>query len=202
MLHINDNEYKILSNEIKYVNCEYNKVKGYTILIDMAIKLNNKKGYINIWIDFFNNKDFKNVENKTYVELPTDLDSKIDMIEIFDTDDFIDFIDSEVKVIFGNITNNEIQDIVGARMLYSLTDLNVHELFIDYMHRIQGRSPFEQTFIVQLTGDPHVAGSYLATERAVANKGYSASPYSMQVSPKGGQELVDETVKILKELNK
>ncbi|MBR7145736.1 MAG: neutral/alkaline non-lysosomal ceramidase N-terminal domain-containing protein [Lentisphaeria bacterium] len=79
---------------------------------------------------------------------------------------------------------------------------NPFELFIDYMHRIQGRSPFEQTFIVQLTGDPHVASSYLATERAVANKGYSASPYSMQVSPKGGQELVDETVKILKELKK
>ena len=28
---------------------------------------------------------------------------------------------------------NEIEDIVGARMLYSLTDLNVHELFIDYI---------------------------------------------------------------------
>ena len=73
---------------------------------------------------------------------------------------------------------------------------------MDYMHRIQGRSPFEQTFVVQLTGDPNISGSYLATERAVANKGYSASPYSMQVSPRGGQELVDETVKILKDLAK
>ena len=61
-------------------------------------------------------------------------------------------------------------------------------------------SPFEQTFIVQLTGDPHQAGSYLATKRAQANKGYSASPYCNQVSPEGGQELVEETLKVLKEI--
>ena len=77
---------------------------------------------------------------------------------------------------------------------------NRFELFMDYMHRIQARSPFEQTFIVQLTGDPHQAGSYLATKRAQANKGYSASPYCNQVSPEGGQELVEETLKILKEI--
>jgi hypothetical protein len=77
---------------------------------------------------------------------------------------------------------------------------NRFELFMDYMHRIQARSPFEQTFVVQLTGDPHQAGSYLATKRAQANKGYSASPYCNQVSPEGGQELVEETLKILKEI--
>lgn len=79
---------------------------------------------------------------------------------------------------------------------------NRFELFMDYMHRIQGRSPFEQTFIVQLTADPNSSGSYLPTERAVANKGYSASPYCAEISPRGGQELVDETVKILKDLAK
>ena len=78
---------------------------------------------------------------------------------------------------------------------------NRFELFMDYQHRIQGRSPFDQTFIVQLTVDPMGSGSYLATERGEKNKGYSATPYSNQVSFKGGQQLVNETVKMLKELH-
>ena len=73
---------------------------------------------------------------------------------------------------------------------------------MDYMHRIQARSPFEQTFIVQLTVDENGCGSYLATEKGIANKGYSASPYCNQVSPKGGQELVNETLALLKEMKK
>ena len=77
---------------------------------------------------------------------------------------------------------------------------NRFELFIDFMHRIQARSPFTQTFIVQLTADPRGKGSYLATERALKNKGYSASPYCNQASPEGGQQLVEETLKVLKEL--
>ena len=64
---------------------------------------------------------------------------------------------------------------------------NRFELYIDYMHRIQARSPFEQTFIVQLVTDDNGVGSYLATERGLANKGYSATPYCNQVSPQGGQ---------------
>ena len=79
---------------------------------------------------------------------------------------------------------------------------NRFELFIDFMHRIQGRSPFEQTVIVQLVTDEYGVGSYLATERAVANKGYSATPYCNQVSPQGGQELVNATLEVLKELKK
>ena len=79
---------------------------------------------------------------------------------------------------------------------------NQFELFMDYMHRIQARSPFEQTFIVQLTAGRNELASYLATERAVANKGYSASPYCNIISPEGGRQLVDETVKILKDLKK
>jgi hypothetical protein len=79
---------------------------------------------------------------------------------------------------------------------------NRFELFMDYMHRIQARSPFEQTFIVQLVVDKNGTGSYLATEKAIANKGYSATPYCNQVSPAGGQELVNETLKVLKDLKK
>jgi hypothetical protein len=75
---------------------------------------------------------------------------------------------------------------------------NCFELYMDYMHRIQARSPFSQTMIVQLAGTPTACGGYLATERGVWGKGYSASLYCNQVSPQGGQELVEETLKALK----
>ena len=78
---------------------------------------------------------------------------------------------------------------------------NRFELYMDYMHRIQGRSPFVQTFIVQLVTDAKGVGSYLATERAEKNKGYGATPYSCQVSPNGGQQLVEHTVKMLKSMH-
>jgi len=74
-----------------------------------------------------------------------------------------------------------------------------YELYIDYQHRIQARSPFVQTFFVQLTASSVGPGGYLCTERAAANKGYSAISYSCDVSPKGGQQLVKE---ILDELNR
>jgi hypothetical protein len=75
---------------------------------------------------------------------------------------------------------------------------NPFELYMDFMHRIQARSPFEQTFVVQLTGDGGSEGyGYLATERALWGGGYSASIYCNQVSPAGGQELVEATLKLL-----
>ena len=79
---------------------------------------------------------------------------------------------------------------------------NGFELYMDYQHRIQARSPFEQTFIVQLCGQPGTLGSsYLCTQRALEGRGYSAIVYSIVVSPEGGQELVNETVRQLRELH-
>ncbi|MBO5923180.1 MAG: hypothetical protein J6Q81_01575 [Lentisphaeria bacterium] len=81
---------------------------------------------------------------------------------------------------------------------------NGFELFMDFMHRIQSRSPFIQTFVVELSG--HLGkdqnGGYLATERAVQNRGYSATIGQCRVSPQGGQEFVDASLKGLKELHK
>ena len=79
---------------------------------------------------------------------------------------------------------------------------NRFELYMDFQHRIQARSPFEQTFIVQLCGTPGSdGGTYLATERGAWGRGYSASMYCNVVSPQGGQELVEETVKVLKDIH-
>lgn len=77
---------------------------------------------------------------------------------------------------------------------------NPFELFIDYMHQIQRQSPYELTFIVQLAQMSGTPGGYLPTERAVANRGYSAEPYSYSFSPEAGATLVRETVKELRRL--
>jgi len=79
---------------------------------------------------------------------------------------------------------------------------NRFELYMDYQHRMQARSPFEQTFIIQLAGQPGPdGGSYLCTERGAWGRGYSASMYCNVVSPQGGQELVEETLKALREMH-
>ncbi len=109
MLKINNNEYKVLSSEIKYAQATYNNKKGYSILVSLDIELNNIKGYISFYVDFFETNDIKNIENKKYIELATESNSKITMIEILDTKNFIDFIDSEINLEFGNIINNQIK---------------------------------------------------------------------------------------------
>ena len=75
---------------------------------------------------------------------------------------------------------------------------NQFEMFQSYMHRVQARSPFIQTFMVQLAGDG--MASYLPTEEAVGNCGYSASVFCNQVGSDGGQQLVEATLQILNEL--
>ena len=67
------------------------------------------------------------------------------------------------------------------------------EYYLDFGDRIKGRSPALQTFVVQLV----VGGPYLATARAAQGLSYGAVPASCEVSPAGGQQLVDEAVGIL-----
>ena len=75
------------------------------------------------------------------------------------------------------------------------------ELYLAYQHRIQARSPFVQTFVVQLAAsDTGESFGYLATQRAAENKGYSAIVYSCSVSPNGGQMLVDDAVARLRQI--
>jgi len=69
------------------------------------------------------------------------------------------------------------------------------ELFIDFMHRLQARSPFIQTFVIQMAGAEHA--SYLPTERAVEANGYSASMFCNVFSPNAGQQWVETTLEIL-----
>ncbi len=78
---------------------------------------------------------------------------------------------------------------------------NHPELYSDYMHRIQARSPFAQTFVIQIcANEPSPSNFYLPTERATEGKGYGAEMFSNPVSPKGGQELVEGTLRMLNEI--
>ena len=75
---------------------------------------------------------------------------------------------------------------------------NQFELYMDFMHRIQARSPFIQTFVTQLTGE---GATYVATERGVENKGYSASIFCNLVGHEGGQVMVEGILRMLNEVN-
>lgn len=75
---------------------------------------------------------------------------------------------------------------------------NKYELYHDYMHRVQARSPFVQTFVMQLTGDG--ASSYLPTKRSQENKGYGSSIYCNWVGYEGGQQWVEGVLKHLNEM--
>ena len=75
---------------------------------------------------------------------------------------------------------------------------NTFELYQDFQTQIQGRSPFVQTFLIQLSSHNGLHGGYLATKRSVENKGYGSDRFSNRVDWKGGDVIVDETVKILK----
>lgn len=123
MLKINNEEYNVLSSEVRWVDATYNKRKGYSILVDIKLNHNGINGYINFYVDFFDNRDDNYIINKKYVELPSELNSKIDSVEIFDTKTFIDFIDSNVTLEFGNIKNNKI---------YMKLDINDELIKIEY----------------------------------------------------------------------
>ena len=123
MLKINNEEYSVLSSEVRWVDATYNKRKGYSILVDIKLNHNGIKGYINFYVDFFDNRDDNYIINKKYNELPSELNSKIDSVEIFDTKTFIDFIDSNVTLEFGNIKDNKI---------YMKLDINDELIKIEY----------------------------------------------------------------------
>lgn len=72
---------------------------------------------------------------------------------------------------------------------------NPFELFTDYGIRMKARSRAVQTFVIQLVGEN--SGTYLPTEKAVRGGSYGATVHSNRVGPKGGQVLVEETVKAI-----
>ena len=94
---------------------------------------------------------------------------------------------------------------------------NQFEYYTEYGIQLKAKSPAVQTFVAQLTNgsknfdteDPASldithnwgsAGSYLPGERGVKGNAYGGMVRTNIVGPKGGQMIVDETLKIIKEL--
>ena len=73
---------------------------------------------------------------------------------------------------------------------------NPFEYYLDFGMQIKIRSPFLQTFLVQLAG----SGTYVPSPRSVLGGGYGSVPASNPVGPEGGQILADETVEVLRML--
>ena len=70
---------------------------------------------------------------------------------------------------------------------------NPFEYYLDYGVMIKARSPFLQTFLIQLAG----AGSYLPSLRSTLGGGYGSVPASNPVGHEGGMILAEATIALL-----
>ena len=108
IIKINNTSYNVINSKVKYAQSTYNGYKGYAILVTMDIGKDEFKGYVSFYVDFFLNDDFKNIENKSYIENLNEFDSKVSMLEILAESDFTDYVHGKVFLNFGNIINKQI----------------------------------------------------------------------------------------------
>lgn len=108
MIKINNASYNVINSKVKYAQSTYNGYKGYAILVTLDIGKDEFKGYVSFYVDFFLNNDFKNIENKSYIENLNEFDSKVSMLEILTESDFTDYVHGKVFLNFGNIINKQI----------------------------------------------------------------------------------------------
>ncbi len=108
MIKINNASYNVINSKVKYAQSTYNGYKGYAILVTLDIVKDEFKGYVSFYVDFFLNDDFKNIENKSYIENLNEFDSKVSMLEILTESDFTDYVHGKVFLNFGNIINKQI----------------------------------------------------------------------------------------------
>src|SRR5690625_1466294 len=73
---------------------------------------------------------------------------------------------------------------------------NPFELYLDFGMQMKARSKAVQTFVVQLAG----SGTYVPSHRGVAGGAYGAIPQSNIIGPKGGRELVNQTLMLIESL--
>ena len=108
IIKINNTSYNVINSKVKYAQSTYNGYKGYAILVTMDIGKDEFNGYVSFYVDFFLNNDFKNIENKSYIENLNEFDSKVSMLEILTESDFTDYVHGKVFLNFGNIKNKQI----------------------------------------------------------------------------------------------
>ena len=124
MLYIDNEKREIISNEIRFVNANIDRVNGYSILIEIIYAYNKKREFLTFSIDFFNDKNFENIENKTYIDIPTKRYSKIRIVEITEAKNLIKHIKNDVKIIFGSIKDNTIPTEINIDIEYLKINYN------------------------------------------------------------------------------
>ena len=108
IIKINNTSYNVINSKVKYAQSTYNGYKGYAILVTLDIGKDEFKGYVSFYVDFFLNDDFKNIENKSYIENLNEFDSKVSMLEILTESGFTDYVHGKVFLNFGNIINKQV----------------------------------------------------------------------------------------------
>lgn len=103
MLKINNNKYIDYNGEMIFVPAKLNNQEGYSVNISIQFSL----GYINFYVDYFQNNDFYQLENKKYSVL-NDM-SKIVLIEILENNNLIDRINGPIELSFGLIKDEYIE---------------------------------------------------------------------------------------------
>lgn len=99
MFKINNKYCEVLEETIKFTKSKINNKEGYSILF--SVDFNG--GYLSFYIDFFDKKDFKKIENKIFTK------EQIKMFELYSDKHFIDYIDGEIYLKFGAISNNSVE---------------------------------------------------------------------------------------------
>lgn len=99
MFKINNKYCEVLEETIKFTKSKINNKEGYSILL--SVDFNG--GYLSFYIDFFDKKDFKKIENKIFTK------EQIKMFELYSDKHFIDYIDGEIYLKFGAISNNSVE---------------------------------------------------------------------------------------------
>ena len=108
MLEMNQQICEIRYSELRYVTSLFNSKRFYSFLVDIEFTLQNEKGYISFYIGDFEEKNIKNIEEKEF--FTNDYrNSNIQLLEIYDTKNFIDDINGSIDVKFGRVVDNTIE---------------------------------------------------------------------------------------------
>ena len=108
MLEMNQQICEIRYSELRYVISLFNSKRFYSFLVDIEFTLQNEKGYISFYIGDFEEKNIKNIEEKEF--FTNDYrNSNIQLLEIYDTKNFIDDINGSIDVKFGRVVDNTIE---------------------------------------------------------------------------------------------
>ena len=108
MLEINQKRCEIRYSTIHYVTSLFNSKCLYSFLVDVEFTLQNQKGYISFYIGNFEEENIKNIEEKEFFTNDYK-NSKFQLLEIYDTKNFIDELSGTIDVKFGKVMDDIIE---------------------------------------------------------------------------------------------